>query len=223
MTDRARDIFGLIDNEYRKELQLKTNRVRSKHGNVEYGKTMSDEDIQNILTSKFRETINNDNAKNKNPKGEQVGDFFITEDFGVKERLEKINKKRKKNEKNRQRLYKLLAKKEFILKKLASINITKKKHIDEVADLNYKLEMIDWELNKIKEESGFDHIKIQRGTKIQHLMAYVAKKFKKIKKFFSKDWVLSIRNIIIGAGIALVPRLLVGFLVKKMKQASSIS
>jgi hypothetical protein len=45
----------------------------------------------------------------------------------------------------------------------------------------------------------------------------------KIKKFFSKDWVLSIRNIIIGAGIALVPRLLVGFLVKKMKQASSIS
>jgi hypothetical protein len=119
MTDRARDIFGLIDNEYRKELQLKTNRVRSKHGNVEYGKTMSDEDIQNILTSKFRETINNDNAKNKNPKGEQVGDFFITEDFGVKERLEKINKKCKKNEKNRQMLYKLLAKKEFILKKLA--------------------------------------------------------------------------------------------------------
>jgi hypothetical protein len=140
-------------------------------------------------------------------KAEAVGNFFITEDFGEKERIEKAEKRHKKDEKNKQRAYKLLAKKEFILTRLASMSMKKKKHIDEVAELNYKLEMIDWELKKIKEESGIDYGKIQHGSRIQQLMAYVSKKFKKIKKFFHKNWP-AIQNVIIGIGSVIVPIIL---------------
>jgi hypothetical protein len=140
--------------------------------------------------------------------GETIGDFVITNDFGENDRLEKEAKKRKKDEKNRQRIYKLLTKKEFILKKLASMSLTKKKHIDEIASLNYKLETIDWELRKIQEESGLDYIKIQRGSKVQQLISYVTKKLKRVKKFISRHWA-TIKNVIIGVGSVLVP-ILVG-------------
>lgn len=199
MDDTARNIFNIIDSQYKKDMRIKVDRPK---------------------TEKFNNQSSIVNSINpKNDKGEIVGDFIITDEFGAKERIEKIAKKRKKDEKNKQRTYKLLAKKEFILKRLASMSLTKKKHIDEVAELNYKIEMIDWELKKIKEESGIDYLKIQHGSKIQQLMAYVAKKLKKIKKFFVRNWP-TIQNFIIGIGSVVLP-IIIGIFAGRRKPVAA--
>ena len=204
MDNTVKNIFNIADKEYRKEIRVVSDKPKV---NILSNKTP--DEMQRILTEKYRNAMGTSNKGKsskevKDSKGKAVGDFFITDDFGEKERLKKEAKKHKKDEANKEQMYKLLVRKEFILKKLASMSLTKKKHINDIADLNYKLEMIDWELKKIQEESGLDYKKIQHGSKIQHLMAYVSKKFKKFKKFLSKNWP-SIQNTIIGIGSVLVP------------------
>jgi hypothetical protein len=167
----------------------------------------------------FNDTIVIIGDNNKPATDQQIGEFTITADFGEEERIKKEKEKRKAFKKNRQRAYELLAKREFILNKLSSSDLNKKKHINTVAKLNYELEMIDWELNKIREINGYDYIDMHRTTYMQRFLKAIKKKYKKFVKFLSANGD-TVKNIIAGVAGVLVP-VIIGIVIGDKKTASA--
>lgn len=148
----------------------------------------------------------------------RIGDFIITpEAYGYD--IEKEKLRREKFEKGRKEIYRLQAKRKHIQIKLKRIDYKKKDDYKLAAHLNYKLEIIDWKINKIKEECHFDHIELfddekpsegvfgKLKDKIKLLKERIAEKAKKtkkkIKKFINKHDE-TIINLVVGVAATVI-------------------
>lgn len=148
----------------------------------------------------------------------RIGDFIITPEAYAGD-IERENLRREEFENARKKIYTLQAKKKHIQSKLKKINYTKKNDYKLAAELNYKLEITEWKIDKIKKECNFDHIesfgekKPSEGVfgklkdKLQLLKERLAEKTKKvrkkIKKFINKHQ-KTIRNIIVAVTVGVL-------------------
>lgn len=109
--------------------------------------------------------------------------------------LKKKQKEEREREEQKQRAeiasIELMARKEYLLNKLETMDFRKKKSASKIADINIELKSIDFELNRIRTEFGIDIKEINNGSKVKRFFRKVKSKFhrfgKKTKKFVKNN------------------------------------
>lgn len=155
---------------------------------------------------------------NRPIKDIQIGDYTISTDYFEDEK-ERAKKQRKKFENGRKDIYKLLAKRQYIRNKLDKLDLNKKKDYKLAGELNYKLEFIEWDINRIREECQFDYAELYGESysnnnkkaaikeKLKSLKDRIVDKCKKAakktKKFIKKNADV-IRNIVVGVIVGVI-------------------
>lgn len=133
------------------------------------------------------------------------------------ERIRKQQKEERKAAEMKQHaevaVIELIARKEYLLNKLDTIDINKKKSAAKVAAINIELRDINNELNRLKREFNIDIEDINEGSKVKRFFGRarhkVHKACKKTKKFFKRN-----SELIIGLSSVLLP--FVGGIIYKM-------
>lgn len=124
------------------------------------------------------------------------------------ERIHRIQKEeRKAAERKREAeaaIIELVTRKEYLINKLDTINIKKKKNASKISEMKIELKDIDIEINRLKNEFNIyvedteDESKIKRG--FRRFKSKMSRAGKKIKKFFNKN-----SELILGLSSVILP------------------
>lgn len=179
----------------------------------------SEDDILKMLTSlpspkkkkksKNKEMSEEDIAAEKKKKAEHKAQKeAIKKAHQEAKALRKKQKEEREYEERKQRAeiaaIELMARKEYLLNKLDTMDFSKKKSSSKIADINIELKSIDYELNRLRTEYGIEIKEINNGSKVKRFFRSVKSKFhkigKKIKKFMKNN-----SELIIGLSSVILP------------------
>ena len=137
------------------------------------------------------------------------GPVYVTKDWYYKKKKEKMIEKGKEAREVHIEMIQLLAKKDMLKSKLASLDPGKKKDSKKIASINVEIKDINAELEMLSWQYGINITELDKGSRLGRFLARLKRKskkiIKKVKRFFidNSDFIMNIAAIVVPVIMAI--------------------